>query len=65
MKLNKLYLMLMASAFFPALVAAQDNAPDGAQDGAQDVATGLPGPGVLSLVVIGIVAAVAIARRRS
>ncbi len=62
MKLNKIYLMVMttvaaAMASYAAL-ADVDAAPVG------DNVNGLPGPGIVSLVLLGIVAAVGIARRR-
>ncbi|MDH3412963.1 MAG: hypothetical protein OEM98_10790 [Gammaproteobacteria bacterium] len=64
MKLHKFYLMLIATAAaaietYPALAARQ-----WVGDGAPELATPLLGPGVLGLVVVGIVAAVAIARWR-
>jgi len=62
MKLHKFCLMLMAAAVgaietYPAL-AGVTVVPPG------DFANGLPGPGIFGLVVVGIVAAVGIARRR-
>jgi hypothetical protein len=60
MKLHKLHAMLV-----PAIVAATAACPALAQDASPDGATNLPGPGIFSLAVLGIVAAVGIARRRS
>jgi hypothetical protein len=68
MKLHKLYGMLMAAvgtAIWSLPALAFRELEDNAQDDAADLVHGLPGPGILSLVVIGIVAAVGIARRRS
>jgi len=57
MKLNKYWVMLMAAA-----AGAIETYPALAQP--QDAASLLPGPGIFGLVVVGIVAAVGIARWR-
>ncbi len=64
MRLHKLLATLTATIVTAAPALAQQIPTDGVCENC-DAVGNLPGPGMLSLVVVGIVAAIGLARRRS